>query len=119
MNSTSQYDTHSFWIFSSIDHSTAMPVSLGKRKKTPQTSTRFTRLYTRKSSVLPPQPPAAWRGTGKSYLTPGPCGLVGQTAAARIPLQAVQQRRLPRLISCVLTYRASACEKHESATTFQ
>lgn len=120
INATSQYPTDSFCNFSGTDCSTAVPVSLHERKKPkPQSSTSFTKLYIWKSSVLTLQPPAAWCGTEKSHLTPGLCGLLVQTAAMSIPLQAVQQCRLPRLISCVLTYRASACEKHKSTTTFQ
>lgn len=80
---------------------------------------RFKRLYIWESLALPFEPPAAWCGTEKNYLTLSPRVFLVQAAAVRILLQAVQQCRLPRFISCVLTYRASACEKHESMTPFQ
>lgn len=89
------------------------------QKKNPQMSSSCTKLYIWESPVLPFQPPAAWCGTANNDLTLSPCVFLVQAAAARILLQAVQQCRLPRFISCVLTYRASACEKHGSMTAFQ
>lgn len=58
------------------------------RGKKPQTVSSSQSFISENQPELPSPAPAAWWGAEKSHLSPQPCGLLGQTAAARIPLQA-------------------------------